>query len=79
MLQAPSRTAPGPAGHSDATASPTPEPRMTKPFDRRTRRTRSVATALAFAMTMLIAAGVDALARLSPDGTLAQASTDRRA
>lgn len=52
---------------------------MTKPFDRRTRRTRSVATALAFAMTMLIAAGVDALARLSPDGTLAQASTDRRA
>lgn len=52
---------------------------MNKPYDRRTRRTKSVCAALAFVMTLIIAVGVDLLARPSADTGLAQATTDRRA
>lgn len=53
-----------------------PSPR----FESRSRRSRTVGAALAFVMTLLIAGGVDLLAQVSPDGTLAQAqnTTDRR-
>jgi hypothetical protein len=56
---------------------------MDKPstrFENRSRRSRTVGAALAFVMTLLIAAGVDLLAQVSPDDTLAQAqnTTDRR-
>lgn len=51
---------------------------MDKPFDRRPCRARTVAAALAFVTTLLIAAGIDGLARQPPDDTLALASAARR-